>query len=371
MLIYVSCISLILFLNYLACVKSNIKYNSLGEKYQHPNMIFFTLTILAMLLLYSLRGWTGTDTGIYNSSFKIMSHTSLKNIYLYSHDWLFYVLQWFNYRIFSGNLICNNMVIGAIVYIPILITYVKYSGNYKLALMFYIITSSFFFAFNGQRQAVAMSIIFAGYPLLVNKKYIPYTLIILFAYNFHSTALLMIPIMFLLTRKTNSKVFIFTTLIMTISSIFLWQLWDSMFELLGMLGQERLVDEYSGITAEDAPGANILRLLVTVAPAAMGIIFYNKLESKNNNFHLLLNNAILGSVFMLAATRTWYFARLTTYFSYTTPILLIELSKVFNKRSKKIYYICIAMLFIIYLYFYLRMDSNLLPYNFNFKRSFY
>ncbi len=329
------------------------------------------MTILIILLLYSLRGWTGTDTGLYNSSYRNMWRISLKDIYNDSHDWLFYVLQWVNYHIFSGSLICNNVVIGAIVYIPILITYVKYSGNYRIALLFYIITSSFFFAFNGQRQAIAMSIIFAGYPLLINKKYITYSILVLFAYNFHSTALLMIPIMFLLTSKTNSKVFIITTLIMTVSSIYLWQIWDSLFELLGMLGQERLVDEYSGITAEDAPGANILRLLVTVAPAIMGIIFYGLLESKNNNFHILLNNAILGSVFMLAATRTWYFARLTTYFAYTTPILLIELSKVFNKRSKKIYYICISALFVIYLYFYLHMDSNLLPYNFNFKRSFY
>ena len=237
-------------------------------------------------MLYSLRGWTGTDTGLYNASFKSMKFVSLRDIYIESHDWLFYVVQWFNYRLFSGNLICNNIVIGALSYLPVLYIYIKYSGNPKLALMFYIITSTFYFPFNGQRQAIAMSLIFLAYPLLVNKKYIPYILVVMLAYNFHSTAMIMVPIAFLLTCKTDNKMFIFITIAMTVSTIFLWQLWDTIFELLGMMGQDRLVNEYSGITADDAPGANILRLLVTVAPAIMGIIFYKQLQQKNNNFYV-------------------------------------------------------------------------------------
>ena len=371
LIIYICCISVILLLNSLAFNKPQLAKNSFGYTYCKPNVFLFCMSICVILFLFAFRGWTGTDTGTYISSYRNMYRVSLLSIYKNSHDWLFYAVQWINYKLFSGSLICNNIVIGLITYLPVLIMYIKYSGNYKLAFIFYVLTSNFFFQFNGQRQAVAMAIVFAAYPLLIHKKYIPFFLLTLLAYNFHSTAIIMIPISFLLTKKTSSKLFIITSFVLLFSAIFIWQLWDDLFELLGVMGQDRLVNEYSGITAEDAPGANILRLLVYSAPCIVGIIYYKPLCKKLQNYDFLLNNAILGSIFMLAATKTWYFARLTTYFAYTTPILLIQISSVFNKRSKKIYYLSLILLFTLYMYFYLNMDSNLLPYNFNFKRSFY
>lgn len=359
-------------MNFFAFYKCDRAINCLGNHYKKPKLFLFVSSIIVLLLLYSLRGNTGTDTSQYNWSYDNIINYTPGTILFRMHDPAFYFVQWLNHYIFNGSYFWNNFIIGVICYLPVMITYIKYSGNYKLALWFYIISALFFFGFNGQRQAVAMGIVFCGLPLLIKKKYVWYLLVILIANQFHSTAVFMIPFTLLITRKTDSKIFIVTSALILVSSIFLWQLWGYLFDLLGVLGQDRIVEEYGDtINHAAGTGTNVLRVMVYMAPAILGCLFYKRLQKKDENYYILLNNAILGALLMFTATKTWYFARIATYFSYTMPILLIRLSYAFNKKSRKVYYLIVSILFLIYLYFYLQMDSDLIPYKFNFTERIY
>ena len=71
---------------------------------------------------------------------------------------------------------------------------------------------------NGLRQFLAVSIIMAATPLMLKRKYVPLIGVILLAATVHSSALIMIPIIFIVQGKAWNKktlLFIGVTIVLT------------------------------------------------------------------------------------------------------------------------------------------------------------
>lgn len=364
MVIYISFVCLsILFFSF-SYYQIDEKENALGVSYREPRPILFGMGCLVLILLFAFRGRTGTDTPLYNRVFNKVGSMSLKEVITIGRDQLFYILNWLTYRLSSGNLLFHNIVVGCLEYIPILNVYKKYSKNCVLSVLFYIITSSYFFAFNGQRQGLAISITFAGFSFLANKKYWSYLILVLFASLFHSSALIILPFGFLSTYKTDSKLFIIVSAGLLLSTFFLWRLWDTIFYILDLLGRDKIVDGYSSLSEETAAGTgvNTLRVLVYVLPTLLGILHYEQLQENNRYFYVILNLNIISSLLMIAATKTWYIARFSDYFYVAMPFLLVELQSIVKENSKILFTFMIIILFLVYIWFSLHMESHLLPY---------
>ncbi|WP_133126210.1 EpsG family protein, partial [Vibrio breoganii] len=60
----------------------------------------------------------------------------------------------------------------------------------------FVLTGTYFFIFNGIRQAVALSLVFFSFRYIESRKLVPFLLIIAFAYLFHRSVLLVAPIYF-------------------------------------------------------------------------------------------------------------------------------------------------------------------------------
>ena len=366
MIVYISFVCLSLLLLSFSYYQINEKENAIGISYAEPQPILFGMACLVLVLLFALRGKTGTDTPLYNRVFYKVGNMGLREALSIGNDRLFYALNWLTYKISSGNILFHNFVIGCIAYIPILNTYKKYSNNCVLSVLFYIITSLYFFAFNGQRQGIAMSITFAGYAYLVNRKYFSYTILILFASLFHSSALMILPFGLIISLKTESKQFIILSSLILLSTLFLWRLWDIVFDVLNFFGRDKLVSSYASLSEETAAGTgvNILRVLVYALPTALGIIFYEQLQENNKHFYIILNFNIISTIFMVAALKTWYIARFADFFYLAMPLLLVELAGIVNENSKRLFNAITVLLFCVYIWFSLHMESHLLPYYF-------
>ena len=138
-----------------------------------------------------------------------------------------------------------------------------------------------------------------------------------------------------------------------------------------MMGQDRLVDEYSNSGA-DYQGANILRFFVWAVPVILGIIAYKKSSKQFKDTDLIINLNIMGVVCMLAGNTNWLFARLAAYMMPILPILLVRCSILFESKSKLIYYMVIIALYAVYMWVYVHKDSSLIPYYFlNSNMKFY
>lgn len=360
MIIYILNIVLFTIISYIAVNRSKIKVNVVGNLYKSPDKPLMILAIAVIMAVYVFRGYTGTDSGAYISGYRNMRYTSFDSV-MDSNDVAFNILCWVDYHVFGDSIELHYIILGIITYMPIMYMYVKYSNSFCLAGLLYILTTGYYFAFNGQRQALAVGICIVSIMELIKGNWIWFIIIVLIASLFHSTALFILPVGFLVKLKTESKLFIIIAICLSVSAVFAGSLWSQLFELLGMMGQDRLVDQYAGESTTYG-GANILRVLVLAAPVVIGIIFYKSLSKRYKDFDIIFNLNIVGTICMLAGTSNWLFARLSAYTAPFIPLLLMRCGTKFETKSKIIYYAVVIVLYFIYMWVYVHMDSNLLPY---------
>jgi hypothetical protein len=344
--------------SYAQCENKNI----FGEYYINPSKVFNLLMLTTLILTYALRWRTGTDTPGYISTYYNMGDYSLTDILAWD-DRGFYVIDWIDYRLFHGSLLLHNIILGVITYCPIFELYKKYSGDYPKASILVILTTCYYFSFNGQRQGLAIGICIIAYLFLCQKKYIFTIILVYIATEVHSVAFVMYLIFFIAHRKTKSKIFIVATVLMLFSAIFMSNLWEMMFEFLGIIGRDTLVERYA-TQASFYSGSNILRFMVVCVPTVLGIWKYSELSTMYVDYDEVLNLNIITCVFFLAGTYSWLLARISQFTLPFLPILLIKESQIFTQVSRRIYYFVVFVLFFIYMVVYIHLDSNLLPYYF-------
>lgn len=335
----------------------------LHNKRKLPNLFFISIALVCMMSVYSLRWYVGSDFGNYYYLYFYYGNMSVAEV-IGVRDWGFYIVSTFMYKIFPDNFIVYNYVLAALTFIPVMMTLRKNSTNFFFSVVLYITMMMYYSGFNGVRQAIAVSICFAAYPLLVKKKWLLYIAVIILASTFHTTALLLIPLMFITARKAWSKISLIIIFLLLITIVFLPSLWTYVINFLEQIGQEKLADDYKNFKYSDE-GIHILRLLVAATPVIFSLLFYRRI--KKNSFHIdvLINMSLLFLVFMLFGTQMTVLSRLASYFGIFNILLIPELSKGFKTKDQKLFQIATITLFIIYMIILLPIDSDLIPYEFN------
>ena len=98
----------------------------------------------------------------------------------------------------------------------------KYSCNYWISFFLFIISTDYVsWMLNGMRQFIATALILLATDLLVKRKYGPMVALIVLAATFHGSALIMLPIMFIVQgRAWNRKTIAF--MLVSMIAIFMW-----------------------------------------------------------------------------------------------------------------------------------------------------
>ena len=346
----------------LGCVASVV---SPRMKDKRISKFWLSFVLLSWLIIYAFRYNVGADFSGYYFYFKRIGfqQQSLVEFVGGQRDFLFAILEYLCYQIFNGNWVTFSIIIGILTYLPVLSTIRNESNNFTLASLLYIFTMNFYAGFNGIRQGIAVSFVFfAYYQFLKRKKYILYFIFIIIAFGFHSTVLVTVPFHFLSLKKVSSKLFRFTIVFMLFSYMFLWQLWAYLIEFLEMIGQDKLASDYANAMTD---GSSLLRMIVYIVPAIIGIFYYDKMKRKYQNIDSEIILILLASFFMLLSTKYWLFARVALYFYMHTIVFLPKLDCAFAKNSKKIGMLLVATLYFAYMcIMLLRGDGGCLPYNF-------
>ncbi|MCD1161126.1 EpsG family protein [Peribacillus frigoritolerans] len=342
-------------------------YNNVLKKEKIlPNAFFVWLILISFMSFYALRWETGTDFVNYYSFYFTYGNTSISEL-IGTRDWGFKVLTSVVYKIWPDNFIFYNYILAALTYIPVVLTFRKYSNNFIFTIVLYITMLTYYWPYNGVRQSIACSICFCAYPFLYDKKYFKYVLYVLVAYLFHSTALFLLPFMFILNRKSWSKFIVFSLTLLSVSFIFLSSIWDKVIHFLEIIGQEKMANDYRVYDYSD-DGANILRIAVVMLPILISFIFYKPLKRNNQNIDLLINMSLMCGVFMLFASSVTLLGRLSNYFIFFNALLIPEFTGLFKGKDKSLFQVITVVLFFIYMCMLLPVDSDLLPYRFIFNR---
>jgi hypothetical protein len=335
------------------------------EKYRTRKFYWLNIVVIGALwiVIYALRYGVGTDFFTYYNKFANIGDMSLKSYVESQRDYLFASLEWVSHKVFRGNWIAYSVILGGLVYGPVLITLRKKSANFVISAMLYIFTLQFYSAFNGIRQAIAVSLLFmAHYLFLKEKKYRKYIVTCAIAYGFHSSAIFIIPFHIVSLKNLKSRAVKVTSAFIVFSYMFMWQLWAYLIEFLEIIGQTKMAEDYADATMN---GSSYLRFFVYLLPALVGIFFYRTLKRRYEDIDSDLILTLFSALFMLASTKYWLFARIATYLGMSSILLIPRFDSIFTDGSKKMGKLLIGILYFLYmLVVLLSGEGNYVPYNF-------
>lgn len=264
-------------------------------------------------------------------------------------------------KFFVGNRDVIYFFIIALISITILIyVYRKYSCSYAISVfLFFASTDYLQWICNGMRQFLAVVIAFGCIGFILKKKYGRLILIILAISTIHQTALLMLPVIFIVQGKAwNKYTLIFIFLIILI--IYYMNSFTSILEdMLAMTQYDNIVQQF---TRDD--GVSFFRVLVYAVPTIIALLFRRRLNEVSTPLSdLCTNMSILSTgIYILAMfTSGIYVGRIPIYFSLYNYILLPwEIENLFTPKSQRIVYILMIMLYLVFYYYQLSFSWELI-----------
>lgn len=348
-----------------SAIEKDVRLGHQIERRKIPSVLI-TLIICAILIFFFAARWNvGTDFPNYFSRFYKLLGMNIQEL-IGTRDWGFYAFTAFIGQYVFTNFFLYSILLGAIIYIPIIFIYRKYSSSFTMTCALYIMMCLYTWPYNGMRQAVAVAILFAGIPFLYERKnWWKFVAFVAIAYTFHSTALLVIPFILICKLKPWKKPFIFVCILIIVLIIFLPGLWTTIIDFLDNIGQSKLADDYSDFT-ELRAGVNFIRVVVAAFPVVLSFIYYPQIKNHNKHIDFFINMCIMNLIFLVCGYRLTIMARFATYFNVALPLLVPEFLGAFKKDSQPVVRLLIYGMYFVHMLVLLPVDSGLLPYNFIF-----
>ncbi len=246
-----------------------------------------------------------------------------------------------------------RIVIGLIQCIPIVFLFRTYSEDYLTSVFLFIATASHIaWLMNGMRQFVAVAIIYTSTPLMLRKRYIPTILLILLAVTVHTSAIIMLPIIFVVTGKAwNRRTMLF--IILTVAAVY-------MFTRNATWGDELLVgteyaNTFSYYQKVGDDGVNPIRVLVSFVPVFLSLLGRRAVAADGDPVaNLCINMSIVtASLYLIGmVTNGIMVGRLPGYtFLYSLILLPYLVRRIFTKDSALFVNIIMIGAYMMYYYY--------------------
>lgn len=331
-----------------------------------PSRFGTFLVCCIFIFFFAARWYVGTDYVNYYSRFFKLLDIDYLTILTNFRDSGFYLFSAFVGKEITTNYFIYSIMLGCLIYIPIVSVYRKYSNYFVLTCTLYIMLCLYTWPYNGMRQAVAVSILFAGYPFLYNRRdYWKYGIALILAFLFHSSAILVAPFIILTRMKPWSKKFISICLAIVILIVLLPSLWTTVINFLENIGQTKMANDYSDLESLRS-GVSFFRVAVAGLPVLLSFIYYDRLRDSNPHIDWVINMCVMNLIFLLCGYRVTVIARFATFFNVGLPLLIPEFVNIFTENSKKLAKVIIFILFFLHMMILIPNDSGLLPYRFIF-----
>jgi transmembrane protein EpsG len=243
------------------------------------------------------------------------------------------------------------IIIAAICLMCVASVYKKHSCNFMMSMFLFIASSDYVqWTYNGMRQFIAVSVLFAASDLLLRRKYIKYYGLILLMSTVHASALIMIPVsLVVLGRPWNMRTVVFTIAIL-IAINFSGTLRNMIADFMSETQYGAEVKQFL-----ETEGTNVLRVLVFCIPPVLALVFKRYLLAVSVPIiDLSTNMAIvsMGMYIVSAVTSGVIIGRIPIYFSLYNYILLPWLvENVFEKKSHTLVYSCLIVCYLVFYWY--------------------
>lgn len=323
-----------------------------GVTKYRPTWMFAILVFAPIIWEAAFRTNIG-DTAMYLKSYRALPDTLgalIKMLPTVTKDQGFTLLSGL-INVVIGNHTVIYLGILAIIQAACLISiFRKYSPNYIISIFLFVVSTDYIsWMFNGVRQFTAVTLIFAATGLMLKRKWISTILVILLASTMHQSALLMIPVIFIVQGKAWNK----WTLLCLAGTMVAVLFVDQFTDILDNMMQET---QYSNMVSDweewGDDGTNVLRVAVYAVPTILSLIGLRYIRSEGDLLiNICANMSILStSLYIISMfTSGIFIGRLPIYMSLYNYILLPwEIKHMFTKQSQKIMMLCMIGAYLVF-----------------------
>ena len=284
-------------------------------------------------------GWRGMgygDTAMYRMTFVDMP-TGMSQMWAYvmqrAKDRGFFFFEYCFKTLISQRYEIFFLVVAAIQMFCLVRIYRRYSVNFWLSMFFFVASTDYLsWMHNGMRQFLAAAIIFACIPLIVRRKYLQMALVVLLVSQIHLSALVFLPIIFIVNGRAWNLRSILFIIAVILSFFFLDQITGFMTEAMEDTPYE---GDIQTLLMDD--GTNIIRVAFYSVPALMALVFRGYIDAADDPMiNMCANLSIVAMGFYIFSffTSGILVGRLPIYFSLANYILIPWLlTEVFEPSS--------------------------------------
>lgn len=240
----------------------------------------------------------------------------------------------------------------------------RYSENFGMSAFLFMASCNFSWMFNGIRQYLVVSILFAFTFLIEERKFIKYCILVFILTTIHKTAIVMIPIYFLAIKKPWHK----TTLIIIVGILFCMIFADKFLNMFTEVMENSSYSEgYQEISKID-DGVNIITIFISLIPVLISFIFRKQLQIEKNVsvMDIATNMSILAVCIYIISkiTRSGVLVgRMAIYFTTYNLILLPWLiDKSFDINEKRLIKYIMVICYLVLFYYQLNIAWEGLEY---------
>jgi len=331
-----------------------------GEKIQgqKSGTLYCVMMGTLLFLIAGLRGESvGNDTDGYIRHFFDAMNMPFREILRNYEEPVFYFLCRI-IGIFTNSPQIMLMVVGAITGFSFAHFIRKHSVNYMLSFLMLFPFQFYSFCLSGLRQALALSLVLIAYDFVVERRFVPFLIIIAVAFFSHTSALFALPI-YLLPNKKPKPLEVFIILLIVPAIYFSRR-------LILSVGLQYVYSDYELLSSERV---SILTVILYGLLAIWPFFVFKK--AKEDNFRVM-KCVFLGFIIQLFVALEPNIFRIALYYQLfgllIVPLLINEVKDVRLQKPLAIWLVIIVCFIMFSSFTFTSAGIN--PYYFFWDRSF-
>ena len=314
------------------------------------------MLVVPFILWAGFRSDSFGDTGAYRISFlnaEASVGAALRILASDSKDVGYYALQSVVKIIIGNRDKLFFTMVAAFQMLSVVQIYRKFTPHYWLCIFLFVASTDYLsWMHNGLRQFTAVTMILAALPWVIEKRYASMIALILLASTIHGSAILMIPIIFIIQGEAwNAK-----TLLLLCATGVVVIFVDRFSPILNNLLQDTQYDNMmtNEIWTQD-DGANIFRVLVYSVPALFSLAGLRYVRMANDPvINICVNCSIVTmALYLFAAVSSGiYIGRLPIYTTLQGYMVLPWLiDRIFERKSARLITMIMIAMFCMFFFF--------------------
>lgn len=329
----------------------------IGKIQVRTNRLFAILVFLPLIYYAGVRG-TFEDTGVYRYGFNSLMPSSVLQLSAYmktvKKDRAFYFMSALIKCFITRDAKVYFLILAALQGLILVHFFRKYSEEYVFSVfVFFASTDYISWMYNGIRQFTAVTITLLAADFIFRKKYIPAAIIIVIASLFHQSALIMLPIIFLVQGKAWSKRSLLSIFAAVLILAFTGRFTTILDNMLADTQYQNVVSDWQAFADN---GTSIFRVLVYSVPTLLSFVGLPIIRREDDPvLNVSCNMAIMTTSLYLVSmvTSGIFIGRLPIYCSlYSMGILLPwEIRHVFSEESGTALRVTAVLAFLFFFYY--------------------